>query len=224
MEEWQTRTAALIGESALDKLSKARVAVIGIGGVGGHVAEALARCGVGELMLMDADRFSESNLNRQIFATRDTLGEFKTEAAKARLLNINPKLCVRAVNEFFTAESKEDFSGYDYVVDAIDTVSSKIEIVRRCKTSGTPVISSMGSGNKLDPTRFKVADIYQTRVCPLARVMRKLCKDNGIDSLKVVYSEEEPIVRERVPASIAFVPSACGMAIASAVIRDLLSV
>ena len=223
MEDMYTRTAALIGERAVERLKAARVAVFGIGGVGGHAAEAIVRCGVGHVTLVDGDVFTPSNLNRQLFATVSALGMPKTEAAKARLLDISPSLDVTAVNEFFTPESVFDFSAYDYVLDATDTVSAKMEIVMRCKAAGVRVISSMGAGNKLDPTAFRVTDIYRTSVCPLARVMRKLCRERGVESLKVVCSEEPPVVHDREPASVAFVPSACGLVMASAVVRDLIA-
>ena len=221
MEEWKTRTAALIGEKAVEILAKSKVAVFGVGGVGGHVAEALIRSGIGNIALVDGDKFAESNLNRQLFATTKTLGMSKTAAAKERLLSISPNAEVKAFDMFFTEKSEFDFGEYDYVIDAIDTISSKMEIIKRCKAEGVSVICSMGAGNKLNPMGFKVADIYKTSVCPLARVMRKLCKDNGIESLKVVYSEELPATKLRTPASIAFVPSACGLLIASEVVKDL---
>lgn len=222
METRNDRTVGLIGESGLKKLNNARVLLFGVGGVGGHAAEALVRAGVGSLTLADGDVFSPSNLNRQLFATEKTVGMSKVEAARARLLEINGGAEIIAEKLFFDAGTPLDFSRYDYVIDAIDTVSSKIEIVRRAKSAGVAVISSMGAGNKLDPTAFKIADIYETGVCPLARVMRRLCRENGIDSLKVVYSEEEPVSSARIPASISFVPAAAGLAIASEVVRDLI--
>lgn len=222
METRNDRTVGLIGESGLKKLNNARVLLFGVGGVGGHAAEALVRAGVGSLTLADGDVFSPSNLNRQLFATEKTVGMSKVEAARARLLEINGGAEIIAEKLFFDRDTPLDFSSYSYVIDAIDTVSSKIEIVRRAKKAGIAVISSMGAGNKLDPTAFKIADIYETGVCPLARVMRRLCRENGIDSLKVVYSEEEPVSSARIPASISFVPAAAGLAIASEVVRDLI--
>lgn len=221
MEEWKERTTQLLGEQAMTKLAAARVAVFGLGGVGGHAAEALLRAGVGALTLVDGDVFAVSNLNRQLFATADVMGQPKAEVAKARLLSIVPDADIVARAEFFLPDSDFDFSPFDYVVDAVDTVAAKMEIVTRCADLGVPVISSMGAGNKLDPTAFRVADIYETKVCPLARVIRRLCREKGIASLKVVYSEEEPAAASRVPASVSFVPSVCGLVIAGEVVRDL---
>lgn len=221
MEEWKSRTVQLLGESAAERLAAARVAVFGLGGVGGHAAEALLRVGVGALDLVDGDTFAPSNLNRQLFATTDALGKPKAEVAKARLLSINPSARVTAHNLFFGADSTFDFAAFDYVVDAVDTVTAKLAIVKQCAAVGVPVISSMGAGNKLDPTAFRTSDIYQTKVCPLARIMRKLCRENGIERLKVVYSEEEPVTNAREPSSVSFVPSVCGLIIASEVVRDL---
>ena len=218
-----SREISLIGVGGLLKLKNSRVAVFGLGGVGGHATEALARAGVGALDIIDGDVFSTSNLNRQRFATMDSVGKPKAETVKAELLKIDDTLTITAINEFFTAESDLDFSAYDYVLDCIDTVSSKLEIITRANASGVPVISCMGAGNKLDPTAFKVADIYQTKVCPLARAMRKECKERGIPSLKVVYSEEQPVTTSRTPASISFVPSTAGLIMASVCIKDLLA-
>lgn len=218
-----SREISLIGVGGLLKLKNSRVAVFGLGGVGGHATEALARAGVGALDIIDGDVFSTSNLNRQRFATMDSVGKPKAETVKAELLKIDDTLTITAINEFFTAESVLDFSAYDYVLDCIDTVSSKLEIITRANASGVPVISCMGAGNKLDPTAFKVADIYQTKVCPLARAMRKECKERGIPSLKVVYSEEQPVTTSRTPASISFVPSTAGLIMASVCIKDLLA-
>lgn len=218
-----SREISLIGVGGLLKLKNSRVAVFGLGGVGGHATEALARAGVGALDIIDGDVFSTSNLNRQRFATMDSVGKPKAETVKAELLKIDDTLTITAINEFFTAESVLDFSAYDYVLDCIDTVSSKLEIITRANASGVPVISCMGAGNKLDPTAFKVADIYQTKVCPLARVMRKECKERGIPALKVVYSEEQPVTTSRTPASISFVPSTAGLIMASVCIKDLLA-
>lgn len=226
------RTALLIGEENVEKLKKAHVAVFGIGGVGGYVVEALCRSGVGTLTLIDKDTVSESNINRQIIALSSTVGRLKTEVAAERAKQINPDICVHTKNVFYLPETEKefDFSTFDYVVDAIDTVSGKLSIIQRCMEAKVPVISSMGTGNKLDPTAFKVADISKTSVCPLARVMRRELKKRGIERVKVVYSEEEPkdskaIDKESgktIPASIAFVPSVAGLIIASEVIKDLI--
>ena len=226
-----SRTQFVLGSDAMEKLKNARVAIFGLGGVGGYVAEALARSGVGALDLVDHDTISLTNLNRQLFATHSTVGQSKAEAAKARVLDINPEAEVTARMDFFSPDTKEafDFSSYDYVVDAIDTVSGKIALVEQAKAANVPVISSMGAGNKLDATAFEIADITKTSVCPLARVMRRELKKRGIDHLKVVYSKEEPlpssVVDEEsgkpVPGSIAFVPSVVGLIIAGEVITDL---
>ena len=227
-----SRTAILIGEETLQKLKNARVAVFGVGGVGGYVAEALARSGVGALDLIDKDTVSESNINRQIIALHSTVGKLKTEVAAERARDINPDICVRTHNVFYLPETADrfDFSAYDYIVDAIDTVSGKIALIQRAKEVNTPVISSMGAGNKLDPTKFEVADISKTSVCPLARVMRRELKKRGIEHLKVVYSKEEPLPSplideesgKSIPGSIAFVPSVVGLIIAGEVIKDLI--
>ena len=224
-----SRTEMLIGEKAVDKLKKSRVAVFGVGGVGGYVVEALARAGVGAIDVIDNDTVSLSNINRQILALHSTLGQSKTEVAKKRIKDINLDCKVTAHNLFFMPETagEIDFSRFDYVVDAIDTVTGKKQIILSSKESGVPVISSMGTGNKLDATAFKVADIYDTSVCPLARAVRDICRKNGVESLKVVYSEEQPVKREyegrnSVPASISFVPSVCGLIIAGEVIKDLI--
>ena len=208
-----SRTAILLGEENLEKLKRARVAVFGVGGVGGYVVEALARSGVGVLDLIDKDTVSESNINRQIIALHSTVGRYKTEVAAERARDINPDICVRV-----------------YVVDAIDTVSGKIAIVEEAKKANVPVIAAMGAGNKLDPTKFEVADISKTSVCPLARVMRRELKKRGIEHLKVVYSKEEPlpspVVDEEsgksVPGSVAFVPSVVGLILAGEVVKDLI--
>lgn len=231
MQEIFRRTAIVLGEEALNKLSSRRVAVFGLGGVGGYAAEALVRGGVGELEFTDGDVFSESNLNRQILALRSTLGKSKAEAAAERAKDINPSVKATARTVFFGAQTEEsfDFSSYDYVVDAIDCVTDKLLLIERCARSGTPVISCMGAGNKLDPMAFVVADIYETSVCPLARVMRRELKKRGINGLKVVYSREEPVKREKgsdgkrpVTGSVSFVPAAAGLLIASEVIKDLI--
>lgn len=224
-----SRTAMLIGEDALSKLASSRVAVFGVGGVGSYVVEALARSGVGKLDLIDSDTVNITNINRQIIATHDTVGRSKVDVAKERVLAINPDAQVSIHNVFYLPETadKFDFSQYDYVVDAVDTVTAKIDIIVKAKENNIPVISSMGTGNKLDPTQFMIADIYDTTVCPLARVMRRELKKRGIESLKVLYSKEEPKTpnsegEERVPASIAFVPSVAGLIIAGEVIKDLI--
>lgn len=225
MNEFYQRTRALIGEESLEKIKKSHVAVFGVGGVGGFVVEALARAGVGRLTLVDNDTVKESNINRQIIALNSTVGLLKTEAFKARIKDINPDAIVETKEIFYLPETKDeiDFSAFDYVVDAIDTVSGKITIIERCKEQGVPVISSMGTGNKLDPTAFKIADISKTSVCPLARVMRYELKKRGITKVKVLYSTEEPVKQgSRVPASISFVPSAAGLIIASEVIKDII--
>ncbi|MBQ3651395.1 MAG: tRNA threonylcarbamoyladenosine dehydratase, partial [Clostridia bacterium] len=192
MEDMFSRTRMLLGDAAMDRLKAARVAVFGIGGVGGHAMEALARSGVGALDLVDSDRVALSNLNRQIIATRDTLGMLKVEAAKARVLSINPDCAVETWPVFFLPETADrfDFTQYDYVIDAIDTVAGKLRLIEAAKAAGVPVISSMGAGNKLDATAFRVADISETSVCPLARIMRRELKKRGIDHVKVVFSTE----------------------------------
>lgn len=219
MEEFE-RTEQLLG--SLEKLNNAHVAVFGVGGVGGYVVEALVRSGVGEITVVDKDVVSLSNINRQIIALHSTVGMPKVEAIKARALDINPSVKVNTYEMFFLPEtaSSFDFSVFDYVVDCVDTVAAKIEIAVRAKEAGVPVISAMGAGNKLDPTLFEVADIYSTSVCPLCRVMRKELKSRGVDSLKVVYSKEEPIRTEGV-GSVAFVPSVMGLIIAGEVIKWL---
>ena len=221
-----SRTERLIGAAALEKLKGAKVAVFGVGGVGGYAVEALVRSGVGQLLLVDSDKVSESNLNRQIIALQSTIGQYKTQVAKARALDINPSVQVQTRECFFLPENADefDFSGYDYVIDAIDTVSGKIALIERAKAYGVKVISAMGAGNKLDATAFEVADISKTSVCPLARVMRRELKKRGIDHVKVVYSKEEPKTsgEERTPASIAFVPSVAGLILAGEVIKDLM--
>lgn len=221
-EEWE-RTELLIGEEAVRTLEAARILLFGVGGVGGYVAEALARCGVGSFLLVDRDDVSRSNLNRQIIATQDTVGKPKAEVMKQRILSINPLAKVEVRKCFFLPENAQefDFSGYSYVVDAVDTVTAKIEIVMQAKKVSVPVISCMGAGNKLDPSKFQIADIYKTSVCPLARVMRQEMKKRGVKDLKVLYSTEPPVVKQRIPASIAFVPSVAGLMIAGEVVKDL---
>lgn len=223
MEGQFIRTEMLFGKESMDRLAHARVAVFGIGGVGGYVVEALARSGVGTLDLIDNDTVCESNLNRQIIALHSTLGMYKVDAARERILDINPLAKVNCHKTFFLPESADDFpfEEYDYVVDAIDTVTGKIELILRAQAANTPVISCMGAGNKLDPTAFEVADIYKTSVCPLAKVMRRELKKRGVKKLKVVYSKEEPVSRFRTPGSNAFVPSVAGLIIAGEVVKDL---
>ena len=242
------RTELVFGADAIEKLKNCRVAVFGIGGVGGYTVEALARSGVGALDLIDDDKVCITNINRQIFALGSTVGKYKVDVAEERVHDINPKCEVRTYKTFFMPDTKDmfDFSLYDYVVDAIDTVTGKKQIILCAKEAGVPVISSMGAGNKVDPTAFRVADIYETSVCPLARVMRNICRKNGIESLKVVYSEEKSIrpleddsiscrehcvcppgtarkctARRDIPGSVSFVPSVAGLIIAGEVIKDL---
>lgn len=231
-----TRTEMLLGSEAVHKLKQCRIAVFGIGGVGGYTVEALARSGVGTLDLIDNDTVSLTNINRQIIALHSTVGMNKTEAAKKRLLDINPNIKINTYNTFFTPENSGEFnfSQYDYIVDAIDTVSGKIELAVQADKANVPIISSMGAGNKLDPTRFEVSDIYKTSVCPLARVMRRELKKRNIRKLKVVYSKEEARspkcesdedsgMKRQTPASIAYVPSVVGLIIAGEVINDITS-
>lgn len=243
------RTERIFGSEDMEKLKRCRVAVFGIGGVGGYVVEALARSGIGALDLVDDDRVCLSNLNRQIIATHKTIGRYKVDVAEERVLDICPKTLVRKHPCFFMPDTADrfDFTQYDYVVDAIDTVKGKLEIILRAKEAGIPVISCMGAGNKVDPTLFRVVDIYKTKVCPLARVMRTELRRRGVESLKVVYSEEPPVrpveealscqehcdcppgtekksaVCRAIPGSTAFVPSVAGLIIAGEVIKDLIS-
>lgn len=225
MDNQFTRTAMLIGQEGLNILSKKRVAVFGVGGVGGYTVEALARSGVGTIDLIDNDTVNLTNINRQIIALHSTLDKYKVDAARDRILDINPVAKVNVFKTFYTPETEFDFSQYDYIVDAIDTVSSKIELVMQAQKAGVPIISSMGAGNKLSPEKFEVADIYKTSVCPLAKVMRQELKKRRVKKLKVVYSQESPIKHEgqRLPASIAFVPSVVGLIIAGEVIKDLIN-
>ena len=231
-----SRTELLLGEASVQKLKNCRVAVFGIGGVGGYVVEALARSGVGTLDLFDNDKVSLTNINRQIIALHSTIGVSKTTAAKNRVLDINPSATVNTKDVFFMPENSGefDFSVYDYVVDAIDTVAGKVALIEKAKEQNVPIISSMGAGNKLDPTGFMVADISKTQVCPLARVMRKKLKDIGINHVKVVYSKEMPLTPMEsneqkgtagrpVPGSVAFVPSVVGLIIGAEVIKDLIN-
>ena len=246
-----SRTQLLYGEEAMKRLSSLRVAVFGIGGVGGYTVEALARSGIGALDLIDDDKVCLTNINRQILATRKTVGKYKVDVAAERVHEINPDCEVRTFKTFFLPDTQDmfDFTDYDYVVDAIDTVTGKLAIIEKAKTAKTPVISSMGAGNKINASMFEVADIYQTSICPLAKVMRRECKKRGIDSLKVVYSKEKPIrpledmsiscrkhcicppgtvrkctERRDIPGSTAFVPSVVGLIIAGEVINDLTGV
>lgn len=243
-----SRTELLLGRNGMEALRHARVAVFGIGGVGGYTVEALVRSGVGTLDLIDDDRVCLTNINRQIFATRKTVGQYKVDVAKERILEINPDATVYTYKTFYMPDTADqfDFSQYDYVVDAIDTVTGKLELIMQARRAGVPIISSMGAGNKLDPTAFEVADIYETSVCPLARVMRRELKKRGIEKLKVVYSKETAMVpiedmsiscrancicppgtarkctqRRQVPGSNAFVPPVAGLIIAGEVIKDL---
>ena len=246
-----SRTQLLYGEAAMHKLSTCRVAIFGIGGVGGYVVEALSRSGVGALDIIDDDRICLTNLNRQILAIRKTVGKYKVDIAEERIHEINPDCKVRTYRTFFLPETQDQFNfhEYDYVVDAIDTVTGKIAIIESAKKAGAPVISCMGAGNKVDPTAFKVTDIYETSICPLARVMRRECRKRGIDSLKVVYSKEKPLRplddmsiscrqhcicppgtarkctdRRDIPGSTAFVPSVAGLIIAGEIVNDLTAV
>lgn len=246
-----SRTELLLGEAAIKKLSECRVAVFGVGGVGGYAVEALVRSGIGAIDLIDDDRICLTNLNRQILATRNTIGKNKVDVAEARILSINPDIKVTKHRCFYLPETagQFDFSRYDYVVDAVDTVTAKLSIIEEAKRADVPVISCMGAGNKLDPTQFRVADIYRTKVCPLAKVMRYECRKRGIRKLKVVYSEEMPIrpldiasiscrnhcvcppgterkctVRRDIPGSTAWVPAAAGLILAGEVIKDLTAV
>ena len=217
-----SRTELLLGKEGVEKLKNARVAVFGIGGVGGYVVEALVRSGVGTLDLIDKDVVSESNINRQIIALHSTVGQFKTEVAAKRAIDINPNVIINVHNVFYLPENAQDFDFSQYVVDAIDTVSGKIALIEQAKANNVPIISSMGAGNKLDPAAFEVSDITKTSVCPLAKVMRRELKKRGIDGVKVLYSEELPVIKTQTPASISFVPSVAGLLIAGEVIKDLL--
>ena len=243
-----SRTQLLLGQDAMERLARSRVAVFGIGGVGGYVCEALVRSGVGTFDLIDDDKVCLTNLNRQLIATRKTVGKYKVDVMKERMLEINPDVKVNVHQCFFLPENAEDFpfEAYDYVVDAVDTVTAKIEIVMQAQKKNVPIISSMGAGNKLEASQFRVADIYKTKMCPLAKVMRRELKKRGVKKLKVVYSEEKPIKplgavsmdsredevshlgveqkgtgRKDIPGSIAFVPSAAGLIIAGEVVKDL---
>ena len=243
-----SRTELLLGKEAMERLSRARVAVFGIGGVGGYTVEALVRSGVGAIDLIDDDKVCLTNLNRQIIATRSTVGKYKAEVMRDRILDINPDCKVEVHKCFYLPETRDefDFSSYSYVVDAVDTVTAKIALVMQAKETGTPIISSMGAGNKLDASKFQVADIYKTKVCPLAKVMRRELKKRGVKKLKVVYSEEQPTrpiedmsiscrthcicppgaahkctERRDIPGSVAFVPAVAGLVLAGEVVKDL---
>lgn len=241
MESRFSRTELVLGREALERLSSCRVAVFGVGGVGGYAVEALARAGVGKLDLVDSDTVSVSNINRQILALESTVGQSKVEVAGRRCLDINPSCIVTVHEMFYLPETAAlfDFSLYDYVVDAVDTVTAKLDLALRAQEAGVPIISAMGAGNKLDPTKFRVSDIYQTTVDPLARVMRRECRKRGIRKLKVVWSEEEPVrlepeagssdaasaeisAKKRIPGSVPFVPPVAGLVMASEVIKDLI--
>lgn len=225
MLEQFSRTQLLLGDAGIEKLNNARVAVFGVGGVGGFVCEALVRCGIGTFDLIDSDQVVVSNINRQIIATHNTVGKYKVDVMKERMLEINPNVKVNVYKCFFLPDNADEFpfSSYDYVVDAVDTVTAKIELVMKCKETGVPIISSMGAGNKLEASAFRVADIYKTKMCPLAKVMRRELKQRGVKKLKVVYSEEKPIsgAKRDVPGSVAFVPSVAGLIIAGEVVKDL---
>ncbi|MDO5154810.1 MAG: tRNA threonylcarbamoyladenosine dehydratase [Eubacteriales bacterium] len=235
MEEQFSRIEGLLGKDAIKTLANARVAVFGIGGVGGYTVEALARSGVGTLDLIDNDQVALSNLNRQIIATHETIGRYKVDVMKERILSINPDACVNVYPCFFLPENADTFpfEEYDYVVDAVDTVTAKIEIIMQAKKHNVPVISSMGAGNKLDPSAFRVADLYKTKVCPLAKVMRRELKKRNVKQVKVVYSEEEPLKpmwehsqleetgRRATPGSVAFVPSVAGLIMAGEIVKDM---
>lgn len=243
-----SRTELLLGKEGMERLKNARVAVFGVGGVGGYVCEALVRSGVGSFDLIDDDKVCLTNLNRQIIATRSTVGKYKVDVMKERMLDINPDVKVHTYKCFFLPENADDFpfAEYDYVVDAVDTVTAKIELVMKCQSMGVPIISSMGAGNKLDASAFQVADIYKTKMCPLAKVMRRELKKRGVKKLKVVYSEEKPTrpiedmaiscrthcicppgaahkctERRDIPGSVAFVPSVAGLIVAGEVVKDL---
>ena len=224
MTEKFTRTENLIGKDKLNILQNSHIAVFGIGGVGGYVTEALIRAGVGKIDIIDNDTVSESNINRQIIATTKNIGKYKVDVMKERILDINPDAIVNAYNTLYLPNTADqfNFSKYDYVVDAVDNVTAKIELVLRANNSNVPIISSMGTGNKLDPTAFEVSDIYKTEVCPLAKVMRTELKKRGVKKLKVVYSKEKPVTNQRPPASISFVPSVAGLILASEVIKDII--
>ena len=247
MDNQFCRTEMLLGKAAMEKLKNARVAIFGIGGVGGHTVEALARCGVGAFDLIDNDTVCFSNLNRQIIATKDTLEQYKVDVMKERILSINPEADVKVYKCFYLPETADEFAfaNYSYVVDAIDTVTGKLQLVMQAREAGVPIISCMGTGNKLNPTQLEISDIYKTSVCPLAKVMRRELKKRGVDKLKVLYSKENPMTpianeaetsqseaskvaeaptRRAIPGSTSFVPSVAGLIIASEVVKDLTGV
>lgn len=226
-----SRTELLLGKEAMEKLNNAHIIIFGIGGVGGFALEALVRSGVGSIDIVDSDVVSESNINRQIYALESTIGKYKVDVAKERIKEINPNVKLNTFTTFYLPETAKEFNfeKYDYIIDAIDTVTGKIDLIVNANKVNTPIISSMGTGNKLDPTKFEVADIYETSVCPLSRVMRRELKERGIKKLKVVYSKEEPIKtncfdenKKMIPASISFVPSVAGLIIAGEVIKDMI--
>ena len=231
MKEFYSRTEMLLSEEGVEKLKNSCVAVFGVGGVGGYAVEALSRAGVGEIHLVDSDRVSVSNINRQIIATHNTVGQYKTEAMRERILSINPESKVVCHSLFFDESTKTefDFTKYSYVIDAIDSLSAKVELIATATEAGVGIISAMGAGNKLDPTQFEVSDISKTTVCPLARAVRIALRKRGINHLKVVYSKESPVippevsdgVKKRVPGSISFVPSVMGLILAGEVIKDI---
>ena len=250
MQDQFSRTRLLFGPEGMEKLKNSHVAVFGIGGVGGYAVEALARSGIGALDLIDDDKVCLTNVNRQLYATRSTVGRYKVEVAEERIRDINPDCRVRAWKTFYMSDTQDqfDFTEYDYIVDAIDTVKGKLTLVEAAKAAGTPIISCMGAGNKTDPTAFRVADIYKTSVCPLARVMRRELRKRGVEHLKVVYSEEEALtpieseenscrnhcvcpkdaqrtctIRRQIPGSVAFVPSVAGLIVAGEVVKDLVA-
>ena len=224
METIYTRTEMMLGEAAVNQLKASHVAVFGVGGVGGYVAEALARAGVGKITLIDSDRVSVSNINRQIIALNSTVGKYKTEAMAERIHDINPDCRTVTVNEFYSEENPIELSGFDYVADCIDSVKAKLHLIATADSLGIRIISSMGAGNKLDPTRFKVADISKTHTDPLAKVIRTELRKKGINHLKVVFSDEEPVnpTGARTPGSVSFIPSVVGLIIASEIIKDLI--
>lgn len=246
MLNWLSRTQLLLGKEAIQKLAKSRVAVFGIGGVGGYAVEALARSGVGAIDIIDNDKICLTNINRQIYATHKTIGKYKVDVAAERIADINPECSVKTYKTFYLPETETqfDFSQFNYVIDAIDTVKGKLSLVKKCNEAGVPIVSSMGAGNKLNPTLFEVSDIYKTSVCPLAKIMRRELKKLGIESLKVVYSKEKPVkaeisesgdcanpsqtysiaVRRDIPGSNAFVPPVVGLILAGEVVKDLIGI
>ncbi|MCR5186165.1 MAG: tRNA threonylcarbamoyladenosine dehydratase [Clostridia bacterium] len=224
-----SRTELIIGKEGIDKLNKSKVAIFGLGGVGSFVTEGLVRVGIGNFILVDKDVYELTNLNRQLYATKKTIGKPKVEVAKERILDINPNANVEILQEFFMPDTKDFFDNtINYIIDCIDTVTAKIELVVRAKNKNIPIISCMGTGNKLDPTQFEIDDIYNTSICPLAKVMRKELKARNIDGLKVLYSKEEPIKQNKqiegkiVPGSISFVPSVAGLIISGEVVKDII--